>query len=176
MQAAGRAGSEAHYGPVVTAQHRDRIEQWIQTGVDEGAELVVDGRGFALQGHEQGFFIGPSLFDHVTPTMRAYQEEIFGPVLWFRQRDEPWRRRILREGAALLLTGVVVEAALMPIAVFHFHKAGLYGAAAKNVAIPLTTFVVMPLEAAALLADTIYFSYRIIYKRFSCLSSYFWTR
>ncbi|EZP48756.1 CoA-acylating methylmalonate-semialdehyde dehydrogenase [Sphingomonas sp. RIT328] len=73
--------AEAHYGPVVTAQHRDRIEQWIQTGVDEGAELVVDGRGFALQGHEQGFFIGPSLFDHVTPTMRAYQEEIFGPVL-----------------------------------------------------------------------------------------------
>ena len=74
---------------------------------------------------------------------------------WFRQRDEPWRRRILREGAALLLTGVVVEAALMPIAVFHFHKAGLYGAAANIVAIPLTTFVVMPLEAAALLADTV---------------------
>jgi malonate-semialdehyde dehydrogenase (acetylating)/methylmalonate-semialdehyde dehydrogenase len=73
--------SEAHYGPVVTAQHRERIEKWIQTGVDEGAELVVDGRGFALQGHEKGFFIGPSLFDHVTPTMSAYKEEIFGPVL-----------------------------------------------------------------------------------------------
>ncbi|GAA0451260.1 MULTISPECIES: CoA-acylating methylmalonate-semialdehyde dehydrogenase [Sphingomonas] len=72
---------EAHYGPVVTAEHRARIEGWIQRGVEEGAELVVDGRGFALQGHEQGFFIGPSLFDRVTPDMASYREEIFGPVL-----------------------------------------------------------------------------------------------
>ncbi|NNM77166.1 CoA-acylating methylmalonate-semialdehyde dehydrogenase [Sphingomonas sp. ID1715] len=72
---------EAHYGPVVNAAHKQRVENWIQTGVDEGAELVVDGRGFSLQGHEQGFFIGPSLFDHVKPTMKSYQEEIFGPVL-----------------------------------------------------------------------------------------------
>jgi len=73
--------AEAHYGPVVTAAHRAKIESYIQMGVDEGAELVVDGRGFALQGHEQGFFIGPTLFDRVTPQMRSYQEEIFGPVL-----------------------------------------------------------------------------------------------
>jgi len=72
---------DADYGPVVTAQHKARIEGWIQTGVDEGAELVVDGRGFTLQGHEQGYFIGPTLFDHVKPTMQAYREEIFGPVL-----------------------------------------------------------------------------------------------
>ena len=65
----------------VPAAHRTRIENWIQTGVDEGAELVVDGRGFELQGHEKGFFIGPTLFDHVTPDMSAYKEEIFGPVL-----------------------------------------------------------------------------------------------
>ena len=71
----------AHYGPVVTAQHKARVEAWIETGVKEGAELVVDGRGFNLQGHENGYFIGPSLFDHVTPDMSAYQEEIFGPVL-----------------------------------------------------------------------------------------------
>ena len=71
---------EAHYGPVVNAAHKQRVENWIQTGVDEGAELVVDGRGFTLQG-EQGFFIGPTLFDHVKPTMKSYQEEIFGPVL-----------------------------------------------------------------------------------------------
>ncbi len=71
----------AHYGPVVSAQHRDRVANWIATGVKEGAELVVDGRDFSLQGHEKGFFIGPSLFDHVTPDMSAYQEEIFGPVL-----------------------------------------------------------------------------------------------
>ena len=72
---------DAHYGPVVNAAHRSRVENWIQTGVDEGAELVVDGRGFSLQGHEQGFFIGPSLFDRVTPEMASYKEEIFGPVL-----------------------------------------------------------------------------------------------
>jgi malonate-semialdehyde dehydrogenase (acetylating)/methylmalonate-semialdehyde dehydrogenase len=72
---------DAHYGPVVTAIHKKRIESWIQTGVDEGAELVIDGRGFTLQGHENGFFVGPSLFDHVAPTMESYKEEIFGPVL-----------------------------------------------------------------------------------------------
>jgi malonate-semialdehyde dehydrogenase (acetylating) / methylmalonate-semialdehyde dehydrogenase len=72
---------DAHYGPVVNAAHKQRVENWIQTGVDEGAELVVDGRGFSLQGHEEGFFIGPSLFDHVKPEMKSYQEEIFGPVL-----------------------------------------------------------------------------------------------
>ncbi|WP_213980883.1 CoA-acylating methylmalonate-semialdehyde dehydrogenase [Sphingomonas sp. dw_22] len=72
---------DAHYGPVVNAAHKARVENWIQKGVDEGAELVVDGRGFTLQGHEQGFFIGPSLFDRVTPDMQAYKEEIFGPVL-----------------------------------------------------------------------------------------------
>lgn len=72
---------EAHYGPVVTEAHRERICQYIQVGLDEGAELVIDGRGLALQGHENGFFIGPTLFDHVKPSMRTYQEEIFGPVL-----------------------------------------------------------------------------------------------
>lgn len=72
---------EAQYGPVVNAAHKQRVENWIQTGVDEGAELVVDGRGFQLQGHENGFFIGPSLFDRVTASMRSYKEEIFGPVL-----------------------------------------------------------------------------------------------
>ncbi|MBA3811084.1 MAG: CoA-acylating methylmalonate-semialdehyde dehydrogenase [Caulobacteraceae bacterium] len=72
---------EAQYGPVVTAAHLKRVEDYIALGVEEGAELVVDGRGFSLQGHERGFFIGPSLFDHVKPQMRTYQEEIFGPVL-----------------------------------------------------------------------------------------------
>ena len=72
---------DADYGPVVNAAHKARVEGWIQKGVDDGAELVVDGRGFTLQGHEQGFFIGPSLFDHVKPGMESYKEEIFGPVL-----------------------------------------------------------------------------------------------
>jgi len=71
----------AQYGPVVSAAHRKKIEDYIALGVHEGAELVVDGRNFTLQGYEQGFFIGPTLFDHVTPTMKTYQDEIFGPVL-----------------------------------------------------------------------------------------------
>lgn len=71
----------AHYGPVVTQAHKEKVEGWIQTGVNEGAELVVDGRGFTLQGHEKGFFVGPTLFDRVTTDMSSYKEEIFGPVL-----------------------------------------------------------------------------------------------
>ncbi|MGH7018725.1 MAG: CoA-acylating methylmalonate-semialdehyde dehydrogenase, partial [Brevundimonas sp.] len=73
--------AEAHYGPVVTQTHKDKVLGWINKGVEEGAELVVDGREFSLQGHEKGFFIGPSLFDHVKPEMESYREEIFGPVL-----------------------------------------------------------------------------------------------
>ena len=72
---------EAQYGPVVTAQHKAAIERWIQTAVDEGSELVIDGRGFTLQGHEQGYFMGPTLLDRVTPAMSSYHNEIFGPVL-----------------------------------------------------------------------------------------------
>ena len=72
---------DAAYGPVVSQAHKEKVESWIQKGVDEGAELKIDGRGFKLQGHENGFFIGPSLFDKVTPQMTSYQEEIFGPVL-----------------------------------------------------------------------------------------------
>jgi malonate-semialdehyde dehydrogenase (acetylating)/methylmalonate-semialdehyde dehydrogenase len=73
--------ADAHYGPVVSAAHKARIETYIQMGVDEGAELVVDGRGFVLQGSEDGFFVGPTLFDRVKPEMKSYQDEIFGPVL-----------------------------------------------------------------------------------------------
>jgi malonate-semialdehyde dehydrogenase (acetylating)/methylmalonate-semialdehyde dehydrogenase len=71
----------ADYGPVVSAQHKERIARYIQMGVDEGADLLVDGRGFNLQGHEGGFFVGPTLFDRVTADMQSYREEIFGPVL-----------------------------------------------------------------------------------------------
>ena len=71
----------AEMGPIVTAQARDRIEGYIATGVEEGAQLVVDGRGLKVAGFEGGFFTGGTLFDHVTPSMRIYKEEIFGPVL-----------------------------------------------------------------------------------------------
>ena len=79
--------ADAHYGPVVTQAHKERVESYIQMCVDEGSELVVDGRGFRLQGHEQGFFIGPTFFDHVKPHFRSYQEEIFGPVLQMVRAD-----------------------------------------------------------------------------------------
>ncbi|CAH2602482.1 putative 3-oxopropanoate dehydrogenase [Rhodovastum atsumiense] len=71
----------ADYGPLVTRAALERVCGYIDLGVREGATLAVDGRGFRLQGYEDGFYIGGSLFDHVTPAMRIYQEEIFGPVL-----------------------------------------------------------------------------------------------
>jgi malonate-semialdehyde dehydrogenase (acetylating)/methylmalonate-semialdehyde dehydrogenase len=77
----------AHYGPVVTAAHRQRIVDYIQMGVDEGAELVLDGRDFSLQGYENGFYIGPTLFDQVRPDMQSYQDEIFGPVMQIMRSD-----------------------------------------------------------------------------------------
>ncbi|MFN3614947.1 MAG: CoA-acylating methylmalonate-semialdehyde dehydrogenase [Rubrimonas sp.] len=78
---------EAEMGPVVTAQHRDKIVGYIDQGVREGAELVVDGRGLKLQGYEGGYFVGGTLFDRVTPDMTIYKEEIFGPVLSVLRAD-----------------------------------------------------------------------------------------
>ncbi|MGW8385518.1 CoA-acylating methylmalonate-semialdehyde dehydrogenase [Streptomyces albidoflavus] len=72
---------EADFGPLVGQDAVDRVRSYVGLGVEEGAELVVDGRDFVLEGHEGGFFAGASLFDRVTPAMRIYQEEIFGPVL-----------------------------------------------------------------------------------------------
>ncbi|WP_018262380.1 CoA-acylating methylmalonate-semialdehyde dehydrogenase [Methylobacterium sp. WSM2598] len=72
---------EAEMGPLVTRQHLDKVRGYIDAGVAEGAELLVDGRGLTLQGYENGFFVGGTLFDRVTPEMRIYKEEIFGPVL-----------------------------------------------------------------------------------------------
>jgi malonate-semialdehyde dehydrogenase (acetylating)/methylmalonate-semialdehyde dehydrogenase len=71
----------ADMGPLVTREHRERVLGYVDTGVKEGAKLVVDGRKFSVAGHEQGFFMGPVLFDGVTESMRIYREEIFGPVL-----------------------------------------------------------------------------------------------
>ena len=77
------AGTECglDMGPLVTAAHRDKVTGYINDGVASGAELVVDGRSLRVAGHEEGYFIGGCLFDHVTPDMRIYKEEIFGPVL-----------------------------------------------------------------------------------------------
>ena len=75
------AGNDVDYGPVVTAAAKANIHRLVETGVAQGAKLVVDGRDFSLQGYENGFFVGPHLFDHVTPDMDIYRKEIFGPVL-----------------------------------------------------------------------------------------------
>jgi malonate-semialdehyde dehydrogenase (acetylating)/methylmalonate-semialdehyde dehydrogenase len=72
---------DAEMGPIVTSQALERIESYISLGVEEGAQLLVDGRDYRVAGHENGFFTGGTLFDHVTPLMRIYKEEIFGPVL-----------------------------------------------------------------------------------------------
>ncbi len=72
---------DAEMGPLITKDALARVEGYIDLGVKEGAKLVVDGRGHRVAGHEGGFFTGGTLFDHVTPEMRIYQEEIFGPVL-----------------------------------------------------------------------------------------------
>ena len=87
--------TDAHYGPVVSAAHKAKVESYIQMGVDEGASLLLDGRGLKLQGNEGGYFIGPNLFDNVKPSMKSYQEEIFGPVL------QVMRVETLEEAAAL---------------------------------------------------------------------------
>jgi malonate-semialdehyde dehydrogenase (acetylating)/methylmalonate-semialdehyde dehydrogenase len=75
------AGADVDYGPLVTAAAKARVLGLVESGVAQGAELVVDGRGFALQGYENGFFVGPHLFDRVTKEMDIYRQEIFGPVL-----------------------------------------------------------------------------------------------
>ena len=75
------AGDEIDYGPVVTSAAKQNILGLVESGVNQGAKLVVDGRGFSLQGYEDGFFVGPHLFDNVTPDMDIYSKEIFGPVL-----------------------------------------------------------------------------------------------
>ncbi len=68
-------------GPLVTKVHHEKVRGYVDLGVEEGADLVADGRGLVVEGHEDGFFLGPCLFDNVTSEMRIYQEEIFGPVL-----------------------------------------------------------------------------------------------
>ena len=72
---------EVEMGPLITREHRDRVASYIDAGVEEGATLVVDGRGLQVAGHEDGFFVGPTLFDRVEPEMWIYRDEIFGPVL-----------------------------------------------------------------------------------------------
>lgn len=83
-------------GPVVNEKHRQSILNWIQTGIDQGAELVLDGRNVTVEGHEGGFYLAPSIFDHVKPGMAIGDEEIFGPVLCIK------RVKDFEEGLAIM--------------------------------------------------------------------------
>jgi malonate-semialdehyde dehydrogenase (acetylating)/methylmalonate-semialdehyde dehydrogenase len=73
--------TDADYGPMITKAHLEKVKNYVEIGVKEGAKLKVDGRSFKMQGYENGFYMGGCLFDEVTPEMRIYKEEIFGPVL-----------------------------------------------------------------------------------------------
>jgi malonate-semialdehyde dehydrogenase (acetylating)/methylmalonate-semialdehyde dehydrogenase len=72
---------DSDMGPVISKEHKEKIENYIGIGVNEGAKLIIDGRNYKMQGYENGYFIGPTLFDDVTSDMTIYKEEIFGPVL-----------------------------------------------------------------------------------------------
>lgn len=87
---------ETKLGPVVSAEHKAKVCQWIQTGIDEGAQLVLDGRDIVVPGFEGGYFVGPTIFDHVKPGMSVGDREIFGPVTLIK------RVKDFEEGLALM--------------------------------------------------------------------------
>jgi malonate-semialdehyde dehydrogenase (acetylating)/methylmalonate-semialdehyde dehydrogenase len=92
------ADTSNNMGPLVTKDHHDKVRSYVDLGVEEGAELVVDGRKLVVDGHEDGFFLGGCLFDRVTPDMRIYQEEIFGPVLCVvRAESQEHAMRLINE-------------------------------------------------------------------------------
>ena len=81
LKVAPYTDSSSDMGPVISKEHLSKIHSYIQSGVDEGANLIMDGRKIKIQGYENGYFLGPTLFDNVNEKMKIYQEEIFGPVL-----------------------------------------------------------------------------------------------
>ena len=81
LKVAPWTNSESDMGPVISMEHKNKIEKYISSGVEEGAKLIEDGRNYKIQGYEKGYFVGPTLFDNVTKDMTIYKEEIFGPVV-----------------------------------------------------------------------------------------------
>lgn len=128
---------ETKLGPVVSARHKERVCQWIQRGVDEGAQLVLDGRGCVVPGYEGGFFVGPTIFDHVKPGMSVGDREIFGPVTLVK------RVKDFDEGLALMNSNPFANGSVI------FTQSGYYarkfefltdgGMVGINVGIPVPT-------------------------------------
>lgn len=133
----GPSMDDGDFGPVISAEHKARVNGYVDIGVAEGAELVVDGRNFAVgkQGYENGYYVGASLFDHVTPAMKIYQEEIFGPVLSVARTDSyDEALRLLNNhrygnGAAIFTQNGKVSQ--------HFIKYAQAGSVGVNVPIPV---------------------------------------
>ena len=98
MSVGNGTNTDNDMGPLVTREHHDKVRSYVDLGVEEGAELVIDGRDLVVEGHEDGFFLGPCLFDRVTENMRIYREEIFGPVLCVvRAESEEEAMRLIDE-------------------------------------------------------------------------------
>ncbi|MDN6017307.1 MAG: aldehyde dehydrogenase family protein, partial [Bifidobacterium mongoliense] len=96
---AGHDGTEPDLGPLISAQHRDRVSSYVDIAEADGAKIVVDGRGYTVPGREAGYFFGPTLIDDIPVTSRSYQEEIFGPVL------QVVRVKSFQEGVDLINSG-----------------------------------------------------------------------
>ncbi len=128
---------ETKLGPVVNAEHKRSICNWIQKGIDEGAELVLDGRDVVVPGYENGFFVGPTIFDHVAPGMSVGEREIFGPVTLIK------RVRDFEEGLAVMNANPFANGSVI------FTQSGYYarqfklrtdgGMVGINVGIPVPT-------------------------------------
>ncbi len=124
-------------GPVVSASHKEKVISWIQKGIDEGAELILDGRDIAVPGYENGFFIGPTILDHVGKDMTVGNREIFGPVLCIK------RVKDYEEGIAVMNGNPFANGSCI------FTQSGYYsrrfvmdtdgGMVGVNVAIPVPT-------------------------------------
>jgi malonate-semialdehyde dehydrogenase (acetylating)/methylmalonate-semialdehyde dehydrogenase len=126
---------EVEMGPLVTLAHRDRVKGYIDLGEKEGAKLVLDGRNLKVSGHENGFYLGPTLFDHVTPQMAIYRDEIFGPVLIvLRVRDFDEAIKLVNRNLHANGTAVFTRSGALARRFQHEIEVGMVGI---NVPIPV---------------------------------------
>ncbi|HVS26707.1 MAG TPA: CoA-acylating methylmalonate-semialdehyde dehydrogenase [Burkholderiales bacterium] len=126
---------EVEMGPLVTRAHRDKVKAYVDAGEKEGAKLVLDGRGLKVSGHENGFYLGPTLFDHVTPRMTIYRDEIFGPVLIvLRARDYDEAVQLVNRNPYANGTAVFTRSGALARRFQHEIEVGMVGI---NVPIPV---------------------------------------